>query len=109
MKTIAVLLAIACNMNALNHDERARYSILTQKLAHAVTAKSELPSGYAFTLDRKKMPVAEVGEWVSLESRCCPFLDFTVEVPANSERLTIRLTGGPGVKDFIRHEFGAGL
>jgi hypothetical protein len=58
-----------------------------------------------FTIDRAHMSVAELAEWVADESRCCPAVDFHVELPAFGA-LTLRMDGGPDVKQFIAAELG---
>ena len=95
---------LACNMSALTKQERERYGVLSQKLAKAVVSQTELADGYAFSL--RNMPLAEVAEWVAFESRCCPFLNFGIELPSRSETLKLRLTGGKGVKEFLVAELG---
>jgi hypothetical protein len=42
--------------------------------------------------------------WIDLERRCCPFLRFVVEIEPDHGPTWLRLTGGPGVKDFPRAE-----
>ena len=46
-----------------------------------------------------------LAEWVAGESRCCPAVDFHVELPAFGA-LTLRLDGGVDVKEFIAAELG---
>jgi hypothetical protein len=58
-------------------------------LQHAM--RTELGDGYRFTIDRAHLSVAELAEWVADESRCCPAVDFHVELPAFGP-LTLRLT-----------------
>jgi len=103
----AVLLAvqppIACNLNAINHGERQRLYALLDKLTVSAGRRQELPNGYGYDVDRKKMSFAEVAEWITLESRCCPFLNFTVELPTEGN-LRFQLTGGAGVKEFVAEE-----
>ncbi|HEX2060414.1 MAG TPA: hypothetical protein VHK90_06710 [Thermoanaerobaculia bacterium] len=54
---------------------------------------------------RRHIPVAELAEWVADESRCCPAVDFHVELPAFGA-LTLRIDGGADVKQFIAAELG---
>ena len=49
--------------------------------------------------------VPELAEWVADESRCCPAVDFHIELPAFGP-LTLRLDGGKDVKKFIATELG---
>ena len=83
---------IACDMNALDREERDRYQLLLKRLAPFEA--TEIADGYEISVDAGKL--AELAEWISLESRCCPFLKFEV---------ALRLTGGDGVKEFLAAEF----
>lgn len=95
---------LACNMNALTKEQRARHEVMTKRLLEHATRK-ELQDGYAFTIDRAHVSVAELAEWVADESRCCPAVDFHVGLPAFGP-LTLRLDGGADVKEFIAAELG---
>ncbi|MEP6995933.1 MAG: hypothetical protein ABI968_15535 [Acidobacteriota bacterium] len=105
---------LACNVRALNPAQRDRYQLLTSRLAGAVARTRELPDGYELALDLSRLPadahgaafcVVEVAEWVDLESRCCPFLDFGIAVRGKGGDVTLTLTGGPSVKAFLAIEF----
>ena len=93
---------IACNLNALNHTERDRLSALLDKLTTGAAHRQELPNGYAYEILPAKVSFREVAEWASLESRCCPFLNFRLDLAGGAVRL--QLTGGNGVKEFIQAE-----
>ena len=95
---------LACNMNALTKEQRTRHEAVTKRLIEHATRK-ELADGYLFTIDRAHISVAELAEWVADESRCCPAVDFHVELPAFGP-LTLRLHGGADVKQFIAAELG---
>jgi hypothetical protein len=106
---------LACRLDALNASQREKHEALGKKLMSAVVKTSELPDGYALSLDLKKLGVdargepwcvVEVAQWADLESRCCPFLDFGIELQGKGALVTLRLTGGPGVKDFLKTELG---
>jgi hypothetical protein len=49
----------------------------------------------------EKMSLTELAERVSLEARCCPFLDFAMPLSGSGGPAKLRLTGGPGVKEFF--------
>ena|ERR1700674_2531621 len=93
---------IACNLAALNHAERDRLTALLDKLTTGAMHRQELPDGYAYEIRPEKLSFREVAEWVSLESRCCPFLNFRIDLAGGAVRL--QLTGGSGVKQFIQSE-----
>lgn len=95
---------LACNMNALTKEQRTRHEAVTKRLLQHATRK-DLAEGYLFTIDRAHVSVAELAEWVADESRCCPAVDFHLELPAFGP-LTLRMDGGADVKQFIAAELG---
>jgi hypothetical protein len=106
---------LVCNVNALTAAQRERHQRLGRMLRSAVVDKTELETGYVFVLDLGRLPldsagapvcVVEVAEWVDLESRCCPFLSFGIEVEPKGKTVRLRLTGGKGVKPFLESELG---
>ena len=60
-------------------------------------------NGYAFRLAGDPALFQQAAEWVSLERRCCPFVQFTLEWKRDN-RVWIAFSGGPGVKDFLAAE-----
>ena len=103
---------LACDVQALTAEERRRHEALGEKLLAAAVHASELPDGFELTLDLDRIRdskgkpycVVEVAEWVDLESRCCPFLDFGIAQKGKEHLVRLRLTGGLGVKEFLRTE-----
>ena len=104
---------LACNLAALTPSERDRHQVLAEKLAKAVVGQAELVNGYELTLDLARLPadaqgsafcVVEVAQWVDLEARCCPFLDFGIDVKGKGGVVKLRLTGGKNVKAFLEEE-----
>jgi hypothetical protein len=105
---------IACHVDALSRSQRDRHQTLAEKLRSAIVEKTELANGYVLALDLSRLPtdaagapfcVVEVAEWVDLEARCCPFLDFGIDLPGKGGLVRLRLTGGNGVKAFLETEF----
>ena len=95
---------LACDLTALTAEQRTRHAAVTKRLLEHSTRK-ELAGGYLFTIDRRHISVPELAEWVADESRCCPAVDFHIELPAFGS-LTLRLDGGTDVKRFIAAELG---
>ena len=95
---------LACNMNALTAEQRTRHVAATRRLLES-SKREDLPDGYLFTIDRAHISVADLAEWVADESRCCPALDFHVELPAFGP-MVLRIDGGEDVKRFIGAELG---
>jgi hypothetical protein len=106
---------LVCNIGALTAAQQERHQKLGRLLRSAVVEKAALENGYVVGLDLGRLPVdsagapfcvVEVAEWVDLESRCCPFLSFGIEVEAKRKTVQLRLTGGRGVKPFLESEIG---
>jgi hypothetical protein len=107
--------AFVCNVGALTAAQRAQHQKLGRLLRSAVVEKAELENGYAFVIDLSRLPadpggrtfcVVEVAEWVDLESRCCPFLSFGIELEPKGKTVRLRLSGAKGVKAFLESELG---
>lgn len=104
---------LTCNVNALSASQRDRHHALSEKLRKAVVERRELANGYELALDLARLPadyrgipfcVVEVAEWVDLEARCCPFLDFGIDLRGKGGLVKVRLTGGENVKAFLKTE-----
>lgn len=95
---------LACKLGALTPVQRTRHTEMTRSLLKEAK-RTELRNGYLFTIDRDKVSAADLAEWTADEARCCPFLDFRLDLPAQGP-LQIRLEGGRDVKAFLAHELG---
>lgn len=94
-----------CNIKALKSAERARHKELSDKLMTARDESVETAKGYEFQYSPAKMSLGEVAEWVAMESKCCPFFDFHIDLEERGKLICLRLTGSEGVKAFIKTEF----
>jgi hypothetical protein len=97
-----------CNIKALTAEERARHKIMTEKLMARRAEIVETEKGYEFQYSPTNVSVAEVADWVVLESKCCPFFDFHIDLENEGRLVCLRLTGREGIKAFIRTEFQLG-
>jgi hypothetical protein len=95
-----------CNLKALSVKERARHMQLTYVIERARIETVELANGFAFRFQDGTVSIGELAEWVSAERKCCPFLDFEIELQGNNGPLWLKLRGKDGVKTFMRSEFG---
>ncbi len=94
-----------CNSKALTPEERTHHKQLSEKLMVARKGIVETPKGYEFQFSPKSVSLAELAEWVSAESKCCPFFDFHIDLEEEGSLLCLRLTGEEGIKALIRTEF----
>jgi hypothetical protein len=93
---------LACDMTAIPAAQRPVHLATSRELFSKIEEFRELPDGYEFRLADGPDLLTKLGEFVSLERLCCPFLRFNVEVERRS--VWLRLSGREGVKEFIREE-----
>ena len=94
---------IACDLTAFSADERDRYDALRAGVIAAIAQVVELPNGFRSRLGHD-VTAGEVGEWMSMEQRCCAFLDIGLRLDAGGT-MWLELTGRPGVKSLLESEF----
>lgn len=94
-----------CNIKALTVEERARHKIVTEKLMAKRAKIVETEKGYELQYSPADVSLAEVAEFVTRESKCCPFFDFHIDLEKEGKLVCLRLTGKEGVKAFIKAEF----
>jgi len=95
----------ACRANALDKAQRERQQVLLETARRAMVGKQELPNGLALSFPADAGMFVQLAEWISLERRCCPFLEFALEWKRD-DGVSVHLTGEPGVKQFIAAEMG---
>jgi hypothetical protein len=98
---------IACDLNAIQADEREQHGTTIRHIFEAVQSVQELPYGYAFRLPAETDMLRNASEFIANERLCCPFLGFKLELEPQSAALWLHLIGGEGVKQFIKAEFGS--
>jgi len=102
----AAQVPLACNLKAFTHDERLEWRKLIDEVrAAAAVPPQELTYGYAFKINPSQVSITKVAQWIDLERKCCPFLDFQVDLHGANGSLSLALTGGKGVKEFIAEDF----
>ena len=110
MKTADVAQAgeapIACNPGAFTGEDHGKWQALGKRLIAENKGRRELANGFAFELDRTPVTLREVAEFVEFESKCCPFVDFTVRVPSGGRGVLLEMTGREGVKEMLAAELG---
>ncbi len=95
---------IFCNLGVFTKVERARHLELIALLKDKVGEVREVNGGYAFRYPPELL--APLAEWTALESKCCPFIDFQLDLePQPGGSAWIRLLGDDDVKEFIRTDF----
>lgn len=98
-------MSLACRLNALDADERRRRSELQDELVRSSVSIRELADGFAVELPPGDGSWRSAAEFVTLERRCCPFVTFRLETRGTGGPVELRMTGGPGVKEFLASVF----
>jgi hypothetical protein len=75
--------------------------------ARAKPPASARLKGYEFQFSPQNVTLAELADWVVVESKRCPFFDFHIDLENEGKLICLRLTGEEGIKQFIRAEFPA--
>jgi hypothetical protein len=97
----------ACNRSALNGTARKHhFDELGPALRTRVKNVRELPDGYEFQFPADPETFRLAAEWIAGEHLCCPFFDIELKQERENGSLWIRLSGRPGVKQFIRADLG---
>ena len=96
----------ACNMTALDKQQRDRHTALANSLFHVVHEIKELKNGYAFLLSANSDHLLITAEFIFLERLCCPFFNFNIELTSGNNTFLFSITGDEGIKPFIIAELG---
>ena len=92
----------ACNVGAFSPAQRERWEELWARWRAGVQERRELSDGYALRLTADAGVVMAAAEWMILDRLCCPFFTYMLEIEREGGPLWLRLTGRPGVKEFMR-------
>jgi hypothetical protein len=95
----------ACKVDALDKAQRQRQQALLARVREVVRGTQELSDGLVLSFPADPGLFVMLAEWISLERRCCPFMEFSLEWKRD-EAVCLRLTGQPGIKEFIAAEMG---
>jgi len=93
--------ALACNLEALSEDDRARRSTLASLVSARFREVQEVADGYAGCLDPDPASVRDALDWLLLERRCCPFLRLELSFEPSNGPVWFPFRGGPGIKEFL--------
>jgi hypothetical protein len=98
---------IACDPNALTTEQQVRWMEVGPNVYRAIEEIRELPDGYAFRLPAIPEMLMLLAEDLNYERLCCPFVHYAIEIEPNRGPFWYRMTGGEGVKTFLRMNFEA--
>jgi hypothetical protein len=93
---------IACVRGEFGDEERERHRRLFTDLGSRVQEIRELPEGLSFRFPAEA--IAPVAELMSIERRCCPFLELRLEARASEPHVWLTLEGPAGTKEVLKAE-----
>lgn len=94
---------IVCSLTDPEFRERER--TVLQQMRTSVREARETEDGYAFRFPSDDASFAILNEFIVLERRCCPFLDFKLTVPRGEGDIHLDLSGPEVTKEFIAANF----
>lgn len=90
----------------LNDDEfRERERVVIRRLMPTVLETMETDNGFVFRFPSDDLSFRDINEFIVLERKCCPFLDFKMTVGRGNGDILLELSGSDGVKEFIGQTF----
>ena len=97
---VVLSVTLACVSGAIPAAERsAHFALLTRLFGENERERQDIPDGYAFRFDAKEFD--DIARFVTNERRCCPFLNFTLALSADSGPIWLRLSGPAGTRDLL--------
>ncbi len=95
-----------CDLTALTAEERKRYQEFEKLLHLKVRSISEQDNGYTLSFPMSSENFLLIAEFVTYESRCCPFLSFSISANSGDEDGSLAISSAPDAKPFIAAELG---
>jgi hypothetical protein len=95
-----------CDLTALTPEERKRYQEFEALLPGKIQSISEEPDGYALSFPMTPTNFTLVAEFITYESRCCPFLSFSLIANSGQDLGVLKITGPQDAKPFLQAELG---
>jgi hypothetical protein len=99
---------IACDPTPITPAQRERWLFILNQMYRATQEIRELPDGYALRLPPSAEMLLLVAEDLTMERLCCPFVRYSLEVEPYQGPFWLSMTGGAGVKEFLRTAFESG-
>src|ERR1051326_519478 len=96
---------IACDPHAVPEQMQDRWVEAGMQVYAAVLEVQEVPDGYRCRLPANSAMLLTLADYISNVRLCCPFLHFLLEVEPTRGPFWLYLTGGEGVKAYLRSVF----
>jgi hypothetical protein len=92
--------SIACSLST--PEKRARAREVRESLTADVRRVEETPDGFRAIVERGEAELQRLARFVALESDCCSFLTFLIEVEPSRDTLSLRVSGPEAAREVLR-------
>lgn len=89
---------------AVAQEMKARHREIWGIVESRALGIDELEAGYVIRFPMEDSLFLNLAELITYERLCCPFLQFDLELKPNAEEVSLRFTGGEGVKEYLISE-----
>jgi hypothetical protein len=84
---------------------QARRKNYLDQAAESLIDSAELSDGFVFRFPLAEATLQNLAEIIDLERKCCPFLNFRLNLEAGNDFVSLELTGAAGTKEIIKSLF----
>lgn len=94
---------LVCIPDAIPREKRANHFALAKDLlVYRASVQEDLPDGYAIYFPSAAYD--DVAQFVSNERKCCPAIQFEIEVSQEDAGIVLRMRGPEGAREFLKAE-----
>ena len=93
---------IACDLEVFDQSEKRLHDELLMEAMTGFQNVKELSDGYQFSFIYNDQLIKKIEDWITLESRCCPFFRFKLESDKTKNSINLHITGPEGVKQILK-------
>ena len=96
---------LACDMTVFTPTKRDQHVQATRDLLGSLQGIQPVKAGFEFLFASKTEIILQLAEFIANERKCCPFLEFRLNILPNEQPISLTLTGPEGTPEFLREEF----
>lgn len=100
--------SISCDLTVFgNKDLQVRHEETSLSIIRSNEGIKELPDGYAFSYSYTPERFTALSQWITNESKCCPFFTFSLQLtPTNNvNKIWLEIRGSSEIKNFMEINF----
>ena len=100
MASLNSRMALACDPEGIpSVDRPGHFALLNRLFGELSLGHVTSPDGYSYRFDPSAFEL--IASFVKNERKCCPFLNFLIEVRALGAPVWLHITGPEGTRDFL--------